>query len=126
MNELNAYVGTGNNGTGYPELLGRYMSKFNAPAVGASGAVYGILLAFGMIFPNRYIYLYFAIPVKAKYLVAGLAALQLYSAIENDPNNNVAHFCAFRRYAFRIFTYQSLEKKPVPTVLKWQESKMKY
>ena len=39
------------------------------PMVGASGAVYGLLLAFGMLFPNTLLYIYFAIPVKAKYFV---------------------------------------------------------
>jgi len=60
--------------------------------VGASGAVYGILLAFGMMFPNQIIYLYFAIPVKAKWLVLGFGALELYSGISNNPGDNVAHF----------------------------------
>jgi membrane associated rhomboid family serine protease len=43
--------------------------KMNVPTVGASGAVFGVLLAFGMLFPNNVIYLYFAIPLKAKYFV---------------------------------------------------------
>ena len=60
--------------------------------VGASGAVYGILLAFGMMFPNQIIYLYFAIPVKAKWLVLGFGALELYSGISNNPGDNVGHF----------------------------------
>jgi membrane associated rhomboid family serine protease len=41
----------------------------NTPTVGASGAVFGILLAFGMMFPNSIIYVYFAIPIKAKFFV---------------------------------------------------------
>ena len=41
------------------------------PTVGASGAVFGLLLAFGMLFPNALLYLYFAIPIKAKYFVIG-------------------------------------------------------
>src|SRR3989442_2054290 len=43
--------------------------------IGASGAVYGILLAYGLMFPNRMLLLYFIIPVKAKYFVAGLGIL---------------------------------------------------
>ncbi|HDZ58813.1 MAG TPA: rhomboid family intramembrane serine protease, partial [Ignavibacteriales bacterium] len=40
-----------------------------APTIGASGAVYGVLIAFGMLFPDRPIYLYFLFPIKAKYLI---------------------------------------------------------
>jgi membrane associated rhomboid family serine protease len=60
--------------------------------VGASGAVYGILLAFGMMFPNSIIYLYFAIPIKAKWFVLIFGLLELYSGISNRPGDNVAHF----------------------------------
>lgn len=64
----------------------------NTPTVGASGAVFGILLAFGMMFPNQYIYIYFALPIKAKYFVAIYGALELFNGIANDPDSNVAHF----------------------------------
>ena len=65
------------------------------PTVGASGAVFGILLAFGMMFPNRYIFLYFLFPIKAKYFVAGYAALELLMGINNSTmgsGSNIAHF----------------------------------
>lgn len=64
----------------------------NTTTVGASGAVFGVLLAFGMMFPNQYIYLYFALPIKAKYFVAIYGALELFNGIANDPGSNVAHF----------------------------------
>jgi len=65
----------------------------NQPVVvGASGAVFGLLLAFGMLFPNAMIYLYFAIPIKAKYFVILYGALELYSGIQNSAGDNVAHF----------------------------------
>lgn len=60
--------------------------------VGASGAIFGILLAFGMMFPNSIIYLYFAIPVKAKWFVLFYGLFELYSGFSNNPNDNVAHF----------------------------------
>ncbi len=69
-----------------------YLTKFLIPAVGASGAVFGILLAFGMFFPNNYIYLFFAIPIKAKYFVMAYGALELYFGIANRPGDNIAHF----------------------------------
>ncbi len=60
--------------------------------IGASGAIFGLLLAFGMMFPNSIIYLYFAIPIKAKWLVIGYGLYELYSGISNNPGDNVAHF----------------------------------
>ena len=58
--------------------------------VGASGAIYGLLLAFGMLFPNSMIYLYFLIPIKAKWFVIGYAVLELISG--RSGGGNVAHF----------------------------------
>ena len=61
--------------------------------VGASGSLFGILLAFGMMFPNVNLYLIFIpIPIKAKYFVAGYGLIELYSAFSNNPGDNVAHF----------------------------------
>ncbi len=63
----------------------------NAPVViGASGAVFGLLLAYGMLFPNSLLYVFFAIPVKAKYVVIAYGIIELYSGI--SVNDNVAHF----------------------------------
>lgn len=58
--------------------------------VGASGAVYGILLAFGMTWPNSRIYIYFAIPIKAKWFVIVYGLLELFSGFIGV--DNVAHF----------------------------------
>lgn len=61
--------------------------------VGASGSLFGILLAFGMMFPNVNLYMIFLpIPIKAKYLVMGYGAMELFSAFQNNPGDNVAHF----------------------------------
>ena len=67
-------------------------SLYNIPTVGASGAVFGLLLAFGMLFPNTIIYLYFAIPVKAKYFVIFYGLIELYLGLQNNQGDNVAHF----------------------------------
>lgn len=62
------------------------------PVIGASGAVYGILLAFGMMFPDRPIYfILLPIPIKAKYFVAFFGALELYSGVAGSQQG-VAHF----------------------------------
>jgi membrane associated rhomboid family serine protease len=60
--------------------------------IGASGSLFGLLGGFGMLFPNRKLYLYFFIPVKAKWLVIGYGALEILSGIRNNPGDNVAHF----------------------------------
>ncbi|TAM97716.1 MAG: rhomboid family intramembrane serine protease [Chitinophagaceae bacterium] len=66
------------------------------PMLGASGAIFGVLVAFGVMFPNSYIYLYFLVPIKTKWFVLGYIALELYSGIKDNvspvPGDNVAHF----------------------------------
>ena len=65
----------------------------DVPMVGASGAVFGILLAFAMLFPNMELMLLFLpIPVKAKYLVLVYGIYELWSEINRMPGDNVAHF----------------------------------
>ena len=73
------------------------------PTVGASGAVFGLLLAFGMLFPNALLYLYFAIPIKAKYFVIGYGLIELYAGISNNPADNVAHFAHLGGMIFGYF-----------------------
>ncbi len=56
--------------------------SFNTPAVGASGAIYGVLVAFGMMFPNAELMLIFLpVPIKAKYFIPGLILLDLFSGV---------------------------------------------
>jgi len=67
--------------------------KSDVPMVGASGAVFGILLAFAMLFPNMELMLLFLpIPVKAKYVVLVYGIYELWSEINRMPGDNVAHF----------------------------------
>ncbi|MDA9151753.1 rhomboid family intramembrane serine protease [Schleiferiaceae bacterium] len=61
------------------------------PTVGASGAVFGLLLGFGMTYPNQRIYIYFLMPIKAKYFVLFYGAFELFSGFSN-PGSNIAHF----------------------------------
>ncbi|HZL10270.1 MAG TPA: rhomboid family intramembrane serine protease [Prolixibacteraceae bacterium] len=71
---------------------GKLNLLFNVPTVGASGAVFGILLGFGMLFPNTQLMLLFPpIPIKAKYFVMGYGAIELFSGIANT-GSNIAHF----------------------------------
>ncbi len=78
--------------------------KLNVPTVGASGAVYGLLLAFGMLFPNTLLFMIFIpIPIKAKYFVMMYGLLELYQGISNNPGDNVAHFAHLGGMLFGFF-----------------------
>ncbi len=69
-----------------------FSSITNVPMVGASGAVFGILMAFGMLFPNTQLFLLFPpIPIKAKYLVLFYGLYELYSEFSRTSGDNVAH-----------------------------------
>jgi membrane associated rhomboid family serine protease len=61
------------------------------PIVGASGAIYGLLVAYAMMYPNRTVLLYFLFPVPVKYMVIGLAAIEFISSMAGSASN-VAHF----------------------------------
>ena len=64
----------------------------NGPMVGASGAIYGVILAFGMLFPNQPIYLFFIpVPIKAKWMVIGYGILELTYGL-GSTTDNIAHF----------------------------------
>jgi membrane associated rhomboid family serine protease len=66
--------------------------KMDIPTVGASGAVFGVLLAFGMLFPNTQLMLLFPpIPIRAKYFVIGYGLIELYLGF-SKPGSNIAHF----------------------------------
>jgi membrane associated rhomboid family serine protease len=73
-------------------LFANPLFKLNIPTVGASGAVFGCLAAFGYLFPNTMIYVYFMIPLKAKWFVLIYAGLELWLGIRNSAGDNVAHF----------------------------------
>ncbi|MFO8099112.1 MAG: rhomboid family intramembrane serine protease [Salinibacter sp.] len=75
------------------------------PTVGASGGVYGILLAFGMMFPNQPIYLWFMVPIKAKWLVIGFGALELYSAV-TGTSAGIANFAHLGGMVFGFLLIQ--------------------
>jgi len=78
-------------------------TRMNITTIGASGAVFGILLAFGMMFPNSLLYIYFAIPIKAKYFVMLYGGLELYLGIANNPGDDVAHFAHLGGMLFGFF-----------------------
>ncbi len=92
--------------------LGQLNAIINGTMVGASGAIFGLLLAFGMMFPNSMIYVYFAIPVKAKYFVMIYGAIELFAGFANRSGDNVAHFAHLGGMVFGYFLIRYWNKNP--------------
>lgn len=73
----------------------QYIDSFQSASmvtVGASGAIFGVLLGFAFVFPNVPLYLFFVpIPIKAKYMVAGYAVIEFFFGVTHTMNT-VAHF----------------------------------
>lgn len=82
--------------------------------VGASGCVYGILLAFGMLLPNQSIFIFpLPVPIKAKYFVIGYAIIELYLGMANHPGDNVAHFAHLGGMIFGFILIKYWKRKDI-------------
>jgi membrane associated rhomboid family serine protease len=68
------------------------VSRLSHPIIGASGAIFGILAAYGIFFGNRYFLVFFLFPMKAKYFVLLMAGIELIMGVEANAQDNVAHF----------------------------------
>lgn len=110
--------------TGIGAGLCSYLSGVNSTAVtiGASGAIYGLLLAYGLLYPNRLVYLYMLFPVKVKWLVLFMGVLAFLSSITgSEPGvSNIAHlggllvglvFLKGRDWILRLQLYQANRKR---------------
>ena len=74
------------------------------PTVGASAAIFGVLIAFGLLFPDRYIIIYLLIPVKAKYLIAIMLFLNLYAIGDGSNVAYLAHIAGgLTGFLFMVF-----------------------
>ena len=100
-------------GLGIPlEELLMHPAINNLITIGASGAVFGILLAFGMLFPNTPLFLLFLpIPIKAKYFVAIYGVIELFLGVANFSGDNVAHFAHLGGMLFGYFMIRYWKKK---------------
>ena len=87
-----------------------YLNMMNT--VGASGAVYGILLAFGMLYPNERLFIFpLPVPIRAKYFVVGYALIELWSGLANSVGDNVAHFAHLGGMLFGFIMIMYWRKK---------------
>jgi membrane associated rhomboid family serine protease len=76
-----------------PAVLAKLQAIYGTPMVGASGAIFGLLIAFGMIYPNAELMIMFIpVPVKAKYVIPVYILLELSLGISQVSGDNVAHF----------------------------------
>ena len=73
------------------QLIQEYVFISHSSMLGASGAVFGVLAAFAILFPNQEFMLYFAFPIKAKYLVGAYFIFELYLSFQTNSSDNVAH-----------------------------------
>lgn len=95
------------------QIIGIYNYTINTPMVGASGAIFGVLMAFGLLFPNTEMFLLFLpVPIKAKYIVGFYGLFEIYAGIQRNPGDNVAHFAHIggMLFAFLIVKYWERER----------------
>ncbi len=91
-----------------------YELHLNRPTVGASGAVFGVLLAFGMLFPNTQLMLLIPpIPIRAKYFVIAYGLIELFAVILQRPSDNVAHFAHLGGMIFGYFLIKYWRSKGI-------------
>ena len=84
---------------------------FDEATVGASGAVFGVLFAFGYLFPNAMLLLGFFVPVKAKWVVGAYALFELYAGLKNSAGDNIAHFAHIGGMIFAFILLRIWAKK---------------
>ncbi len=96
IEEIGAMLSDGN--TSSVNLAKSYMSQYielkkSIPVVGASGAIFGLLLGFGMLFPeNELMLIFLPVPIKAKYFIPLLILIELFLGVNQFSWDNIAHF----------------------------------
>ncbi len=110
---LRYYVITGA-GAGITTVL--FSLNSPVPVVGASGAIYGVLLAYGLAFPNRLVYLYFMFPVKIKYFVGFLAVVAFMASFQSGTST-VSHLTHLSGMVIGWFYLRTKRRTPAPALL---------
>lgn len=101
-------------GKSYKVQMVELYSAVNTGVVGASGAVFGVLLGFGMLFPNTELMLLFPpIPLKAKYFVMIYGAIEFFLAMRQTTGDNVAHYAHLGGMLFGYLLLKYWQKKGV-------------
>lgn len=86
------YLAISGVGAGLCQVFVSLFSQMTLPVIGISGVVYGVLMAYGLLFPNRTVLLFFLIPMKIKHMVIGLVFFELYLGLDPAAASNIAHF----------------------------------
>ena len=104
-------------GAGLSNLLIAPLFAAAGPTVGASGAIYGVLIAFGLIFPDRPIFIYFLLPIKARYFVMFYIFLEVYDGV-TGTSDGIAHFAHLGGAAVG-FVFLLIDQKKMPFGTLW-------
>ncbi|MBI4549261.1 MAG: rhomboid family intramembrane serine protease [Ignavibacteriae bacterium] len=94
-----------------------------APTVGASGAVFGVLLAFGMLYPDRPVYIYFLLPIRAKYFITFWIGLELFYGV-TSTGDGIAHFAHLGGAAVGL-VYLLAERRKLALQNLWHRTKQR-
>ena len=97
-------------GAGVSNLLLGPLFGAAGPTVGASGAIYGVLIAFGIMFPTRPIFVYFLLPIQARFFVMFYILLELYAGIKGT-SDGIAHFAHLGGFAGGFIYIRLLSRK---------------
>jgi len=109
---INGYSIYGTNTIYVNGVMNQLNSALNTGVVGASGAVFGVLLGFGMLFPNTELMLLFPpIPLKAKYFVMIYGAIEFFLAMRQTAGDNVAHYAHLGGMLFGYLMLKYWQKK---------------
>ena len=92
------------------QWINLYMSRISVPTVGASGAVYAILMAFGMLFPDQQMFIFpLPMPIKAKWVIIGYFVIEIYLGLTG--NDGIAHFAHLGGMIFGFLLIMYWRKK---------------